>query len=287
MCTPESKNNGNDNISCHIMEGKLTLFYSHSLDNDVSRRKRHLMETIRQSEEKKMRHSIKAIMDKGALNDCHPAIINVKFRNQTNVYVYNSNDDDFNIANDDTIITVIESQPSIWLALGASISLLGFLVMTRYRYHRHQKDVDKDQQYDTGSSSSDDAFIEFGGPDDDFDLASSLSLSSPISKLQHSEESRSSQSYKKRSTIRSTSFSSKGLESSESGIASDPPQQDPPSQNPPPPDPPQQDPPSQGSQESNIDQSEESKGQQLMASFRNEVRNNKQRIRLIVFIFFN
>ena len=167
-------------MSCNIMEGRLSLFYSQPLNSKPSSG-RFLQEPIRRlnNEEDTMLHSIKTIMDDGALNDCHPAVISVRFRNQSTTELGGNDDDDSQITNDDETGTTLISNSIMWLAIGLSISALMILVGVRYRYHRHQKSMYKENQVGPGGDGSDDEFVEYEDPnwkDSNRVVASSLKM---------------------------------------------------------------------------------------------------------------
>lgn len=188
--TCEVKSQGsNDHIACLIMEGRMSLFYAHPVDPTLSR-SRNLDETT--PNEGEFLSSIKAIMDDGALNNCHPAIVNVKFRSRFDNSNFTYGDDDQSDG-DDEVITVPLTGPdaTMWMVIGASAGLFIMFLTTRYRYYRNEISLHKNTQTETGSHSSDDAFVEFGGGNkDNFDLVSSLSM--PMQVTKHDKRSLSS-----------------------------------------------------------------------------------------------
>lgn len=204
----------NDKISCYIIDGRLSLYYSSiqsfdstltsddNIDNDDDRRKNMLQ-------------SIQQIMDNGQLDDSHPAIISVKFRNTTmdeleNIFNFENDDGNFDIDGNMTPLDIMNT--TSWIALGASLATLIMLLLTRYKYYANANR--RQSNKGTGSATSDDAFFEIDGSIDEeddsrymdqFDMVSSLTMtksgtlsgSSPSSPIFH------------KSIIRSSPFSSK------------------------------------------------------------------------------
>ncbi len=221
--------------SCHIIDGRLSLYHSNiHITEESSRRtttmtherilhKRkqqrridwiishyknnndnknvhtsHSRRQLQTSEPPSILHSIQQIMDNGELDNCHPAIISVKFRNITRNSLENSIDDDIVPNNDDIQPYVtIEGTMTSWIAIGSSALLFIILLFTRYKFYRHAK-YEKQQNNnntheDTGSATSEDAFFELdvsrnnsnhyydGKHQDDymdqFDMVSSLTMS--------------------------------------------------------------------------------------------------------------
>jgi hypothetical protein len=193
--------NTNSDVSCYIIKGQLSLFFSDVIDASDEDGIQTLHNTI------------KSIMNNGELDDCHPAIVHVRFRNETNINSENIavNFDD-NIINDsdddnvvDNLLTFMLNRKMLVLVTGLSvIALLCFyLVTNKYRknviYEKRIESLQEETDISSGSGggvgggiyvisrpSSGDAFVS---PDDD-DLISCLSLQ--LSKSFESVSSKSS-----------------------------------------------------------------------------------------------
>jgi len=152
--TCDVEGNSQDIITCLIVEGRLSLFISD-------------MEALT-DEELQVLSAVISMMNNGDLDECHPAVVKVK-------YIINIKEPDNNVAdvddvtNDDETITTIVATYVPWGLLGLAVGLFVMTLATRYRYYFKHKDQVKSE--DTESSSGD-AFVEML----DDDLVSSLSL---------------------------------------------------------------------------------------------------------------
>ena len=119
-CQVESRNN--NNITCYVVEGKLTVFYPNTLNS-----------TKLNEEQSKILNIIKTIMDDNKLQNYHPAIINVKFRGKSNNIRLENGDHDNSIH---FITSLAVSDQLIWIVTIVSLLiLLPMIVITRYRYY--------------------------------------------------------------------------------------------------------------------------------------------------------
>ena len=139
-----------DYHKCVVFEGRLSMFLSD--DNPLSEHR------------SKMFESVKKIMDKGALNDSHPAVQNVTFIGITTGGSTGKDlgtNDDIGDNGGNTVEEIV-SAGTPWIVIGACSSLLLFIGMaTRYRYissasqKMNDNDDEKSDDYDFVSNSND------------------------------------------------------------------------------------------------------------------------------------
>ena len=136
--------------SCLVIEGRLSIFLSEL--NLINLFQLQIAE------------SIKAMMDVGSLNDCHPAIVNVTFidiglsDSDVETLAFESDDDERN----DVIVIEISGWRSSWIAAGAVMSsLVVLVVVTRYRYSiTVAEDCGSNDAHGVSDSDSSGAFVD-------------------------------------------------------------------------------------------------------------------------------
>jgi hypothetical protein len=170
--------NENGNISCHVVEGRLTVFISSTTAIANTTTPSNMNSN---SKSKQLLSVIQEIMNNGELNECHPAIVSVRYQNQTELNFFKPSDDDDSMKDDGNLITIIVQNGQSYIIMGIALSLLFMgAVVTRYRYSNHHETLNNSEE-SIGSSNSDDAFIEINDDDDDddeedLDKISSLSM---------------------------------------------------------------------------------------------------------------
>lgn len=136
-----------DYHKCVVFEGRLSMFLSD--DNPSSEHRSNMVE------------SVKKIMDRGALNDSHPAMINVTFIGVStggNTEKDLGTNDDIGDNGGNTVEEIV-SGGTPWIAIGACSSVLLFIaVATRYRYissasRKMNDDDENSDDYDCVSNS--------------------------------------------------------------------------------------------------------------------------------------
>ena len=142
--------------SCLVVEGQLSIFLS---DFET-------LDTLFQSQ---ISASIKSMMNRGSLNDCHPAIVNVTFidigPSETELVAVKP-DDNEDEGNDPIVIDIAGNRRS-WISAGTAISVFVFLIaLTRYRYSASVRE-DEDLVHNNGGgdnvesdNSSSGAFVD-------------------------------------------------------------------------------------------------------------------------------
>lgn len=107
---------------CNIVEGKMDVYLSPNVNATDTR----IL----------LRRTIKAIMDAGLLNDCHPAILSVIWIDLSSEVVDSNNNNE--IDDDATTIDPISiGSMSTWMFIAGSVVFVMVVgVVTRYRYYR-------------------------------------------------------------------------------------------------------------------------------------------------------
>ena len=149
-------------MACYIIEGRFNLYVSDS--NEISHGRTQFLQFIQN------------MMTNGELDFCHPAIGQIRFRNETKDGVENliNDDDDENKNNDDgkqNEITFLEFSSKL-IAIGTITTIAFFTMLLVKTYHRDPMEENVGSSLEETESSSGDAFIR---PNDD-DLISCLSL---------------------------------------------------------------------------------------------------------------
>lgn len=155
----------NSEMACYIIEGRFTLYFSDS--NEVSHGRSLFLQ------------SIQNMMTNGELDFCHPAIGQIRFRNETKDDIENLiNDDDDdgdnknnNEGNQNENIFLAYSS-KFMIAIGTITTIAFFTMLLVKKYHRDPMEENIENSLEETESSSGDAFIR---PNDD-DLISCLSL---------------------------------------------------------------------------------------------------------------
>jgi hypothetical protein len=147
-----------------VFDGRLSMFLSD--DNTSSEHRSNMV------------RSIKNIMDKGVLNDSHPAMVNVTFigiGTEGNIGIDIEANDDIGDNGGNTVEEIVSSGTP-WIAIGAGSSILLFIaVATGYRYitsaSRKMKDDDDDENLDDYDSvSNSNGEVSHHGNDGDHDV---------------------------------------------------------------------------------------------------------------------
>ena len=138
--TCEVKSRNNNNISCHVVEGKLTVFYPNTFNS-----------TKQSEEENEFLNTIKAVMNGDKLKNCHPAIVSIKFRNQSESRLENNGYDKIHfltsVTPDNTVLIVV---------IFSLIILLSTFLITKFRYHAKHIIPDETKCIDKGRCADND-----------------------------------------------------------------------------------------------------------------------------------
>lgn len=153
LCNSDTNDLGkDDDISCHVMEGQLSLYFS-----DVNRTSYGTQLILQE---------VKSMMKDGQLDHCHPAIISVQFRysndDETNSDLKNGVLDESSSSSDagnnNGMENVLNTMMSIkgMVIVGASIGMIPLALFLMQRYHRVKRSryQEKDTNLEDTESSS-------------------------------------------------------------------------------------------------------------------------------------